>query len=68
MEANAAMRNIVRKDTGEGYNAMLDNHTGEVGAGLKYCIGDFSVSANYDFQFSEHRASHGVNAVLRLEF
>lgn len=47
---------------------MLDNHTGEVGGGLKYSIGDFSVSANYDFQFSEHRTSHGVYGVLRLEF
>lgn len=47
---------------------MLDNQTGEVGAGLKYSIGDFSITANYDYQFSEHHASHGVNALLRLEF
>ena len=31
MEANAAMRNIVRKDTGEGYNAMLERMGKESG-------------------------------------
>lgn len=45
-----------------------DNAAGEIGIGLTGKFSNLSLSAGYDFQFSQNQSNHRVNAMLRFEF